>query len=109
VDETPFQVGIFVQDLDAAMAQVGSALGLTWSEISSRELEEGGRLRVVFSKQGPPHIELIEGPPGSPWDSTAGPRIDHLGYWSDDFAAERDRLVREGNPVIRGDDRRTHH
>jgi len=109
IQDRPFQIGIFVQDLEAAMTQVGSALGLTWSDIRDRELDDGGHLRVVFSHQGPPHIELIEGPPGSAWDASAGPRIDHLGYWSDDFAADRDRLERDGVPEIRGDHRRTHH
>jgi hypothetical protein len=64
---------------------------------------------VVFSIQGPLHIELIEGPPGSAWDSTGGPRVDHLGYWSDDFPADRDRLQADGLAVVRGNDRRTHH
>jgi hypothetical protein len=94
-----WQVGVVVGDLEAAMDEMGRALGLTWGEVKVRD-ELGPPLRVVFSDQGPPYFELIEGPPGSHWDGSAGSRLDHLAYWTDDLADERERLESEGLPVV---------
>lgn len=90
-----FQVGVLVQDIEAARAELERALGVEWSEIVEREIGEW-RIRVCFVKQGPPYLELLEGPPGSPWDSSAGSRIDHIGYWTPDLAAEKQRLDEAG-------------
>lgn len=54
---------------------------------------------IVFSVQGPPFFEVIHGPPGSPWDATAGSRFDHLGYWSGDLDADKQRLAERGAAV----------
>lgn len=43
--------------------------------------------------------KVIEGPAGSPWDATAGPRCDHLGYWSEDIAVDKQRLAERGAPL----------
>lgn len=93
-----FQVGILVADLEAAMDELGRALGLTWAEPQDRRLGEW-TCRVTFGRPGPPYLELIEGPPGSPWDSEGGYRLDHLGLWTGDLDRERARLVAEGLPV----------
>jgi len=51
----------------------------------------------VFSV-GAPYIEIIEGPPGSPWDCTGGPRFDHLGWWSTSIEVSTRRLTDAGFP-----------
>ena len=94
-----WQVGVLVQDLEAAMDELSRALGLTWSDVK-RFGSEQARQRVVMSREGPPYFELVEGPPNSPWDSSAGSRLDHLAYWVDDIQEERERLEREGAPVV---------
>lgn len=90
-----FQVGVLVQDIDGARDELQRALGITFGEIIDRDTGEH-RIRVCFSFEGPPYLELIEGPPGSPWDAGAGSRIDHIGYWAPDIAAARDHLDRQG-------------
>jgi hypothetical protein len=90
-----FQAGIVVPDLKRAMQELSDALDVHWAEPVERQFE-GSPLRMVFSVDGPPYLELIEGPAGSPWDTTGGPRLDHLGYWSDDIAADRDRFAADG-------------
>jgi hypothetical protein len=90
-----FQVGVLVEDIDAAREELGAALGLEWSEIVVRENGEW-RIRVCFAKQGPPYLELIEGPAGSPWEAIGGSRIDHIGYWADDLDASKRRLDAAG-------------
>jgi hypothetical protein len=65
-----------------------------------REFSLGGStVRVCYSQQGPPWLELLEGAPGSPWDPAvvAGPH--HVGCWVDDLAAASRRLAEQGLPV----------
>ena len=90
-----FQVGMLVQDIEASRAELAEGLGVTWSSIVERQVGDW-KIRVCFVKEGPPYLELIEGPPGSPWDATAGSRIDHIGYWVDDLAAGKRRLADAG-------------
>jgi hypothetical protein len=90
-----FQAGIVVPDLERAMQELTDALDVHWAKPVERQFE-GSPLRMVFSLDGPPYLELVEGPPGSPWEATDGPRLDHLGYWSEDLVADRDRLAAGG-------------
>src|SRR4249919_1547619 len=90
-----YQVGIIVPDLEPAMEELGTALRLTWGRIVEVDYPPAP-IRFVFSVQGPPHIELIEGPDEGPWSSAGGPRIDHVGYWSSDVAADKRELEARG-------------
>lgn len=87
-----------VQDLEAVTGDLARTLGVTWSPVADGQLG-GWDYRIVFSVQGPPFFEIIAGPPGSPWDATSGSRFDHLGYWSNDLTADKDRLAAPGAPV----------
>jgi hypothetical protein len=89
-----------VPDLEAAMESFGTALGLTWTAVRDGQREihlpasvHEVRVRVAFSIQGPPYVELIERVPGSIWDPS-GPH--HVGVWVDDVAAASARLEAEG-------------
>jgi hypothetical protein len=93
-----FQVGVLVQDIEAARDELSAALGIVWSEIVERVNGEW-KIRVCFSKEGPPYLELIEGPPGSPWDSGGASRIDHIGYWTPDLERHKETLAANGIPV----------
>ena len=90
-----FHVGIIVEDLESAMGELGRALELSWHEPHERSYD-GSTIRVCFSKEGPPYLELIEGQPGSHWSTDSGPHLDHLGYWSSDFQADVERLEAAG-------------
>ena len=96
--------GVRVPDLDAAMADTGAALGLTWCEPQTRQqavwLPDEGEtaipLRFTYSMQGPQHVELLEGAPSSIWDGRDAPGVHHIGVWSDDVAGETEALVGAG-------------
>ena len=81
-----WHAGLVVPDLERAMAEISSATGAQWRPAQQRP---DGRqtVRVSFS-QTAPHIELIEGNHGGLWPTAAGPRVDHLAYWTDTFEAE---------------------
>lgn len=87
-----------VADLDQAMRDMSRVLGVDWSVPGDGRLGEW-KYRIVFSVQGPPFFEMIQGSPGSPWDASGGSRFDHLGYWTADIAADKDRLAERGAPV----------
>lgn len=90
-----FQVGVLVEDLDAAREELSAALGIVWSDIVERRNGDW-EIRVCFSKEGPPYLELIEGPAGSPWDCSGGSRIDHIGYWTPDIEQHKQTLEANG-------------
>jgi catechol 2,3-dioxygenase-like lactoylglutathione lyase family enzyme len=100
----PFHTGIVVDDLAEAMATYGTAFGLEWAlpKHSTHPLRtERGLLPrdtwVTFSLEGPHHLELLEHADSTAYDHLPGaPRINHLGYWSDDLPVEIARLEAAG-------------
>ena len=109
IDHTrTYHLGVRVPDIDAAMAEMGAALGLTWCSVQERQQsvwtpQDGTQtvpLRFTYSAQGPQHVELLEGAPGSIWDGRTAPGAHHSGVWVDDVAAETSRLVGLGWTLV---------
>jgi hypothetical protein len=100
VDGQYFQVAIVVRDLEAAREELGRTLGVEWGGVRESSMGEWS-YRLSFSKQGPPHVELIEAPPGGPWevDPRGKMRLDHLQWWTTDIDADTERLVADGATV----------
>ena len=97
-----FQVGVVVPNLERAMEELSLGLGIEWSEPQERQ-NGPYHLRISFSRRAP-YIELIEGEPGGPWGTADGPHLDHLGFWAEDFEADKQRLADAGMPVeLEGD------
>jgi catechol 2,3-dioxygenase-like lactoylglutathione lyase family enzyme len=93
-----FHIALVVPDLDRTMRDLSRTLDLHWREPTERE--SGSPFpRTVFSVEGPPFYELLQGPSGGPWDGSDGPRFDHVGYWSDDLEADKRRLAHQGVEV----------
>jgi hypothetical protein len=90
------QVGILVTDLEAAMTALGKAVGVDWTGPLERQIGPW-RLRIALSRDG--RLELVEGEAGSPWDSSAGSRIDHLAYFVEDLPTHQRRLTDAGFPL----------
>jgi hypothetical protein len=93
-----FQAGVIVPHLETAARELTAILGLDWLDVVETDMGEGP-IRVCLSQQGPPFIELIEGPPGSAWDGTKGARIDHLAYWAEDLDAAAQHAIDNGAPL----------
>ena len=92
-----YHLGFAVPDLDRAAADLTAVAGLDWSPARDGELG-AWRYRIAFTTRAP-YLELIEGPPGSPWDSLAGARFDHLGWWAEALLDSSDQLTAAGLPV----------
>jgi catechol 2,3-dioxygenase-like lactoylglutathione lyase family enzyme len=99
-------VGIVTDDLDAAMVSVGELLGVTFEEPFDGSLAppfaagDGtpvpGLRRVTTSLGGPMQVELLEGQPGSVWDTTEPAELHHVAYWVDDVTTAAEALVADG-------------
>ncbi len=97
-----FHIGIRVPNIQAAMAEMGESLNLTWAELVENPSQglwtpEVGQqsipLKFVYSCEGDQHLELLEGPSGSFWDGNENPGVHHFGVWVDDVKAETERLL----------------
>jgi catechol 2,3-dioxygenase-like lactoylglutathione lyase family enzyme len=98
IDPTLDHVGIVVDDLEAAMADLTAQLRFDFAIVFDDDLEvhEPGadraiHLRIAYSPQRPA-LELIEATPGTPW---APDRVGlhHLAYFVDDLVIESERLA----------------
>lgn len=104
-----FHVGIRVPDLARAMDEIGTSMDVTWAEPRDNPAQtlwtpDGGaqeiHLKYTYSAEGPQHIELLEGPPGTFWDGTVLAGAHHVGVWADDVQAETDRLIDLGWDLV---------
>ncbi|MBA2947806.1 VOC family protein [Streptomyces himalayensis] len=100
--EDQFHLGIVAEDFEATMAVLSSLFRYEWGE------EVGGpipvalptgeavlELRCAYSVTTP-RLEIIRSIPGTLWEPATGTGIHHIGYWSDDVAADSAELVRHG-------------
>jgi catechol 2,3-dioxygenase-like lactoylglutathione lyase family enzyme len=102
-----FHTGIVVDDLEAAKAELGEALGVTWHD-GGAEIrmigDDGGRTvrsAYALSIEGPHHVELVQSIEGTVWTAAAPGQAHHLGYWVDDVTATSAALVERGaSPIV---------
>jgi glyoxalase/bleomycin resistance protein/dioxygenase superfamily protein len=102
MDAVPFHIGIVTGDLTSSMKELGEALGVSWTEPSGNDrmmetVDGTPQLRPMscISKQGPIHIDLIQGDPGTLWHSHE-PRLHHFAFWTSDLRSDIERLTGEG-------------
>ncbi len=96
--------GVVVPDLEAGMAEYTRLLGTTWPEPLTLErvfrLGDGtafeAALRVVYSREGPPWVEMMQEIPGTPWVPVSPAGVHHVAVWSDDIVAESAALLAGG-------------
>jgi hypothetical protein len=97
-----YHTGIIVPDLEAAMARLSALAGYRWIKPLTYTLPfrtASGTHEItstfVYSLQ-PPHVELIQEVPGSPWTAAPGNSIHHLGYFTDSLADSARMLEENG-------------
>jgi hypothetical protein len=98
--------GIVVNDVNAAMEELSASLGVKWAE--PIDVPVGDLVvRVTYAQPGPPWLELVslvEGPPGTIWDATDGPKLHHLGFWAEDLD-ETSKILSDGGVPLELDAR----
>ncbi|SEP04903.1 VOC family protein [Trujillonella endophytica] len=98
-----YHVGIVTDDLDGVRDEMSELLGYEWTqEVTARTavcllgVDTALDLRLVYSRTTP-RVELVASLPGNPvWTPAGGSGVHHLGYWSDDLAADRAELEERG-------------
>lgn len=90
--DAPFQAGIVVNSLEAAMAELTEAIGTRWGTLVEIP-QDASVVRVAFGDPGP-HLELIQRDGGPP------PGLDHLGWWSDDLSRDTARIQSAGATLV---------
>lgn len=100
--EDQFHVGVVVEDFEAALAGLSSLFGYQWCDElggpTQVQLPTGAALlnfRCAYSRTSP-RLEIVARIPGTLWEPAAGSGIHHVGYWSDDVAADSAELERRG-------------
>ena len=97
-----FHIGIRVADIYSAMEEMGESLNLTWAEVvenpsqgiwTPEKGQESIPLKFVYSREGPQHLELLEGEKNSFWDGTQDPGVHHFGIWVDEVKKETEILL----------------
>jgi Glyoxalase/Bleomycin resistance protein/Dioxygenase superfamily len=97
-----FHVGIVVDDLDAALTDLSDLFGHEWCprlSVSTPVVLPDGEamLDLVFTySRTEPRLEVIQSMPGTLWVPAEGSGLHHLGYWSDDVAADSRELESRG-------------
>jgi hypothetical protein len=105
-----FHWAIVAENFDLSAESLGRDLHYTFAEsiISSRPFLNSVtgqadicRLRVAYSRQGPPYLELIEIlEPGPAFTFADIGRIHHVGLWCSDLAAAESDLSNAGRPYF---------
>jgi hypothetical protein len=99
-----YHVGIACHDLEKAMALVGDLFDVSWTAIADDTLPglftpdgpSDWSARRVHSIGSPVPFELLEGTPGSTWDTDKTVVTHHLAYWSPDIPGDVRTLESEG-------------
>jgi hypothetical protein len=97
-----FHVGIVVDDFDGALDELADLFGHEWCppmSISAPVVLPDGEamLDLLFTySRAAPRVEVIQSMPGTLWVPAPASGIHHLGYWSDDVAADAARLIARG-------------
>jgi hypothetical protein len=98
-------VGMVVEDIDLAMAELGATLDTGWAPLQEVEATLwtpeaiiSPTLRFTISTSGAPHVELIESVSGTPWSGAA--RLHHLAFFAEDLVGVSQDLAAGGMPIV---------
>ncbi len=102
-----YHVGIVVPDIAAAQQELSEQLGVAWGPVLHLDVvdyrDENGDDIVLPTTMcysvDEPHLELILEVPGSLWECNEYSNLHHVGFWSDDLAADGGRLTGSGCPL----------
>jgi hypothetical protein len=100
-----FHTGMCVANIEATKLQLGRDLNLDWAPVRTfdplpfwtpqRGLEEIV-VHATYSRQGPHHLELCQGPRNTLYDPDLQPDNRHIGVWVQDLPAAAEKLLRAG-------------
>lgn len=99
-------IAFVAADLQQGMEEVGEVYGVEWTTPRHLELpvrdsrgDRNLKLSVVYSRQGPLFLEILQAVPDSVWALTPGSHLHHIGVHVDDVNAEIERLEGLGQAI----------
>jgi hypothetical protein len=104
-----FHVGILVPNLDEAMEKFSEVFKVTWTERGTAhadfwERDRGGShpltLDVAYTREGPPHIELLEATGDGLYGHQHVGGLHHIGGWEPDCTGRQRELEEAGYPAV---------
>jgi hypothetical protein len=102
---TPFfHVGVLVHDLDLAMDRFARVFKVTWTDRVTAHADfwqqgqdvEPLALDVVYSREGPPHLELLQATGDGLYAPARGEGLHHIGAWEPDCTTRQRELEAAG-------------
>lgn len=99
-----FHIGIRTPDIETSMEELARTMGVTWASVQdeprSAWVPGEGQIdipcKLTYSVEGPVHLELLQGAPGSIWDGNDLQGAHHFGVWSNDVARDTQGLLDNG-------------
>lgn len=99
-----YHLGLAVSHLEVAMEAIGEIVGTDWTPIAddaapnlyAHDAPSKWSARRTHSRNSPIPFELLEGTPGSTWETDQLAVPHHLAYWSRDVAADVQQLLGRG-------------
>lgn len=96
-----FHVGILVPDIREAATRFSDVLGITFRDPAIAHVDrfdQGGRiealdLRITWSIEGPPYLELLESQDNEGLYGTLQEGLHHVGLWEPDPSSLMTRLI----------------
>jgi catechol 2,3-dioxygenase-like lactoylglutathione lyase family enzyme len=101
--EPPFHIGILVKDIEAAARDFGALLGTEFEPVRTQQVGTGETVRLCYSLQGPPYLELMEMTGSGAWSPDQGEGLHHLGL-SDPSVPGRCAVFGEADVITAGPD-----
>ena len=103
-----FHVGIVVPNLDEAMERFSKVFKVTWTQRGTAhadfwEPDHGTNpltLDVAYTREGPPHIELLEATGDGLYGHAHEGGLHHIGGWEPDPAGKTRELEAAGYPPV---------
>jgi hypothetical protein len=99
-----WHVGIVVNDIEAAIEHFSKLLDLHFDEPLTvhADIEEIGHrsnveMTYTYSREGPPHLELIKATPEGLWGADRGEGLHHIGVWQEGLEARTTALLNQGH------------
>jgi catechol 2,3-dioxygenase-like lactoylglutathione lyase family enzyme len=102
-----YHVGILVDDLDAAIEHFSALLGLHFRPVKTARMEgmtmygqvETRELTLTCSREGPPHVELIQAHEDGIWGIHHGEGVHHIGGWQEGIDERVAELLGQGHTL----------
>jgi methylmalonyl-CoA/ethylmalonyl-CoA epimerase len=102
-----FHVCIVVPQIETAREHLAELLGVEWGPLRQFAFpyrRADGREAVVEDftlcySLAAPHLELVEGRPGTPWECNDTSNLHHIGYLVDDMGATSAHLATTACPM----------